>query len=302
MNQTLLVFDGNSLFNQAHCALPSMLTSTNVTTGGIYGSLRIMCKVIKLIHPTSICIAFDRPEITFRKRIDPNYKANRNERSYTFYDEFERFKTLLYALGVSVYEKSGYEADDLIGTIVAKADSLPISSIIYSMDLDLCQLITQFTSVYKLDADMRGMHTPTLLDEAAFVEKYGFSPKNLVDYKGLAGDASDNLKGVNGIGKVIGSRLVQRYGTLETIYQNFPDIEYPGTTAIRNRVIGALALGKNDAFHTRQMCTIVRDVPIDVNFADMTIESPSVESAQLFAAYEFTTLTADCLYSAYISQ
>ncbi len=249
---TLFVVDGNAVIHRAFHALPPLTNRQGEAVGAVYGFLRVLFKIIKEHDPTHLAVAFDAPGPTFRHRDFPEYKATRVKAPKELYQQIPLVKEFLTALGISTLEKEGFEADDLIGTLVDGVDVEADKSIVTG-DTDLLQLADEKTKVILLQ---RGLNQYQAFGPEEIREKYqGLSPGQLIELKGLQGDSSDNLPGVPGVGEKTGRDLLRRFGSLEGVYQNLEEIP----SGLREKLISH----KEQAFLSRRMGTIKRDVPLD---------------------------------------
>lgn len=281
MPKRLIIIDSNSIIHRAFHALPPLTTKSGEVVNAVYGFLLVFFKAIKEFQPDCIVACFDRPEPTFRHEKYKEYKITRPRAPQELYDQIPKIKGVLEAFGVQVFEKAGFEADDVIGTIADSAEKAGAESIILSGDTDNFQLITPLIKVYNL---RKGVKDTVLYDEALIKEKYlGLTPKQLLDFKALKGDASDNIPGVLGIGDKTATSLILEYGTLEQVYDNLPLI----TAKIREK----LAQNKDQAFLSKDLAEIRKDVPVDFNLEKCSFGNYNKESAkQILEKYEFYSL------------
>jgi len=251
----LIIFDSNSVIHRAFHALPPLTTKGGEVVGAVYGFLLVFLKAIKEFQPDYVAACFDVKGPTFRHEKYAQYKAQRPKAPPELYLQIPMVKDVLKNFGVFIYEKQGFEADDLIGTI---AKLSPVETIIISGDSDNLQLIDDKTKVYTL---RKGVKDTVLYDKALVVEKYqGLTPKQLVDYRALRGDATDNIPGVKGVGEKTATDLLQQFGTLENLYQNL------GSVKLKTQEL--LIRSKEDAFASKDLATIIQDVPMDFNLND----------------------------------
>lgn len=253
------IIDGNSIMNRAYYGMHSHLTSNSgISTGAIYGFLNIYMKNVTKINPDIIAVAFDLHAPTFRHKASAEYKANRKPMDPELRQQMPYIKEILKNMGVKILECEGFEADDVIGSFAKNAEKAGGECYILTGDRDILQLLTDKTSV--LFASMKGdiLYTPEV-----FKEEYGFNPINLIDFKAIAGDSSDNYKGVPGVGQKGASELVKEFGTLENIYANFESSD-----KIKAGTKKKLEAGREDAKKCKFLATISTDAPIDTNFAE----------------------------------
>ena len=262
----LIIFDSNSVIHRAFHALPPLTTKRGEVVGAVYGFLLVFLKAIKEFQPDFVAACFDVKGPTFRHEKYTQYKAQRPKAPDELYLQIPMVKDVLKNFGVPVYEKQGFEGDDLIGTI---AKLSPTETIIISGDSDNLQLIDDKIKVYTL---RKGVKDTVLYDEALVVKKYqGLKPKQLIDYRALRGDPTDNIPGVKGVGEKTATELLQRFGTLENIYRKLDEIK-PKTKEL-------LVKSKEDAFASKDLAIIIQDVPMDFNLQDCSWDNYDKEKA-----------------------
>lgn len=250
----LLIIDGNALVHRAFHALPKLTNSQGEMTNAVYGFFSIFIRTVRDLSPDFICACFDLPGPTFRHKQFKQYKATRPKYSEDLYSQIPRIKGILKQLCVPVFEKQGFEADDLIATIARTPDVEAIESVILSGDKDVLQLVDDNT---KASLPVKGMNNTILYDEQMVKEKYQLSPIQIVDLKGLQGDSSDNIPGVPGIGVKTGTDLLIKFETLENIYKNIE------SEKIKPRIKQLLIDNKEQAFLSKQLAEVKQDVEID---------------------------------------
>ncbi|OGZ46183.1 MAG: DNA polymerase I [Candidatus Ryanbacteria bacterium RIFCSPHIGHO2_02_FULL_48_12] len=261
-----VILDAHALIHRAFHALPPFTSPQGEPVGAVYGVASVLFKIAREFNPKYIAAAFDRPEPTFRHKAYKEYKATRAEISPDIIPQFAKVQELFRAFDVAVYERAGYEADDIIGTLtdLIKKEKEPIRIIIASGDLDAVQLVDgDRVRVYTLK---KGINDTIIYDQKAVEDRFGFAPAQLIDYKGLRGDASDNIKGVPGIGEKTATLLIQTYGPLESIYAHLDEIRKD--KRFRGNVAGVLEAHKDEAFFSRDLATIRRDAPMDFHLKD----------------------------------
>lgn len=259
----LLVIDANSVIHRAYHALPPLSNEKGEATGAAYGFLLVFLRAVKELSPDFIAVAFDFPAPTNRHRKYKKYKAKRPKAPEDLYSQIPFVKDFLKALKVSFFEKEGFEADDLIGTIAQKAKKSQffpgIEIIIASGDKDMLQLVDSVTKVYLL---RKGVKDIILYDKIKVKEKYGgLLPKQLVDYKALRGDPSDNIPGVTGIGEKTAIDLVRNFGDIESLYKK--SAEGDCGKRLKERTRDLLAKYKEQAFLSLDLAKISKDAPIE---------------------------------------
>ncbi len=277
----LVLLDGHALAYRAYFALPPNLsTRDGELTSGTFGFASMLLKVLQEFKPDYIAVTFDVGR-TFRHDMSPDYKATRAKMPDELAVQMNRIKELVSAFNIPVFELEGYEADDILGTLSRQAAEQGIETIIVTGDTDAFQLIDENTKVY---TSGRQFSDTKLYDEAAIVERYGLKPGQLVDFKSLTGDKSDNIPGVAGIGEKTAAQLLQKYGTLEGIYEHLDEID-------NKRVRNALEQGRDAAFRSRDLVRIVRDAPIRLDLKACRVSNYNREKVvSLFRDLEFRTL------------
>jgi len=277
----LMIIDGNALIHRSFHALPPLTTKSGEMINAVYGFTAVLLKAIREFKPAYIALTLDRKEKTFRHEAYEDYKATRVKAPNELYEQIPRVKEVASALAIPIYEKAGFEADDLIGTLVNKVDS-DIEKIIVTGDLDTLQLVNDHTKVFTMK---RGLTDSQIYDEKVIKQRYGLKPSQMVDFKALRGDPSDNIPGVKGIGEKTATELLQQFKTLENIYKNI------NSKKIRERLRELLKQSKEEAYLSRKLATIKLNVPIDFNLAETRFGDFNRErAAQLFSQLEFKSL------------
>ncbi len=279
--ERLIIVDGNALVHRAFHALPpTMQTKDGVLTNAVYGFLTIFFKVLKELKPQYAVLTFDLAKKTFRHEQFVDYKATRQKQPDELYQQLPIVKEIVRAFNIPIYEKEGFEADDLIGTITKKIDG-SVEKYIVTGDLDTLQLVDPLTKVFTL---RKGVKDTIIYDRQAVQEKYqGLTPEQMIDFKALRGDPSDNIPGVKGIGEKGAVALLKKYHNLKNIYQNIKQIK--GATQQK------LIASKEQAFLSQHLATIVRDVPVNIKLADCRLDDFSLDQVyQVLSKYEFKSL------------
>jgi len=282
----VLLIDGFAVAYRAHFAMSrSGLTATDGrSTAATYGYTSTLLKILKTEKPDYACVAFDTAEPTYRHELFEDYKAGRPDMPEDLVDQLEWINGVTEGLGIPLVAIAGYEADDIIGTLVSKAGDAGMDAIVVTGDKDLLQLVNASTKVMMLSGSGRDTR---MLDEEAVIEKYGIPPGHLVDYFGLMGDAVDNIKGVPGIGPKTAGALVKEFGKLEQIYENLGNIEAA-------RVSKILSDNRETAYASRDLVTVHREVPLPVKLEDLKLEGfKSPELQDLFRELGFRTLARE---------
>jgi DNA polymerase-1 len=267
----MLLIDANSLIHRSFHALPPLTTPKGAPINAVYGLSSIMLKILRDHNPDYVVAAFDRPEPTFRDAIFKEYKAHRPPTDNLLIPQLSEAHNTFEKFGVKVVERAGLEADDIVGTLAemfkdkdeiprrARDDNFGIKIIIFSGDKDNLQLVDGDKVVEELLKT--GVSKTVVYNEAQFLQDYGFSPRQLVDFKALVGDTSDNIPGVKGIGPKGATDLIKEYGTIENIYEN---IELISKKSLKEK----LAANKEMAFLSKQLATIKRDAPLDISLEE----------------------------------
>ncbi len=262
--QYSIIIDSNSVIHRAYHALPNLTTKKGEPVNAVYGFLLVFLKALKDFNPDFIAACFDFPGPNFRHKKFREYKANRPPTPEELCRQIPKVKEVLECFNVSIFEKEGFEADDIIGTIAGlscqKKGFSEIENIILSGDSDSLQLIDSRTQVYLL---RKGVKDIVLYDEKKVKEKLrGLTPKQLLDFKSLRGDPSDNIPGVTGIGEKTATDLLLEFGSLENIYKEIHE-NSEKTEKIKPRVREALLNYKEQAFLSKDLAKIKKDVPLE---------------------------------------
>jgi DNA polymerase-1 len=211
--------DGNALIHRGYHAMPGLTTKDGTPTGAVYGFTLILLKAIADLKPTNIAVTFDLAGPTFRHLAYEGYKAHRVKADQELYDQIPLVKDVVRALNLPIYEMEGYEADDLLGTLateVCKQCKRDCDIYIVTGDLDTLQLVNECVKVYTLK---QGLTDTAVYDEKAVRDRYGLNPDQMVDYRALKGDPSDNIPGVVGIGEKTAIELIKEFGSIENLYK-----------------------------------------------------------------------------------
>ncbi len=262
---TLLVVDGNSIVNRAFYGIKLLTTKDGQFTNAIYGFLTMLDKIKEVTNPDGVAIAFDLKAPTFRHKAFDGYKANRKGMPEELAQQMPVLKDLLKTLGYTLVECEGFEADDILGTLAAECDRTGNKCVIATGDRDSLQLVSENVTV-RLAATKMGKAEAELYDIEKIKEEYGVTPPQMIEIKALQGDTSDNIPGVAGIGKKGAGDLIQKYGTIDYIYENIDTLDIkPGMKA-------KLIAGKDSAFMSKMLGTISREAPIDTELSHYNIK------------------------------
>ncbi|MDJ0743458.1 MAG: DNA polymerase I [Xenococcaceae cyanobacterium MO_167.B27] len=269
----LILIDGHSLAFRSYYALVNsrrgaLRTSTGIPTSISYGFINALLKVIEIEKPQYVAIAFDLAQPTFRHKADSNYKANRKETPDDFIPDMENLQQLLAALNLTIATVAGYEADDVLGTLAQQGINEGYKVKIYSGDRDLFQLVDDAKEISILYSDPKAFKKPGKnyfeCDHNEVIERLKITPEQVIDYKALCGDKSDNIPGVKGIGDKTAIKLLREYETLDNIYENLDQIK----GAVKQK----LATDRDNAFRSRFLATIALDTPIEIKLTDCKLQ------------------------------
>ena len=281
--KTLVLIDSHALIHRAYHALPPLNTGKGELVNAVFGFTSILLKVLKELQPDYIAAAFDMAAPTFRHKEFDDYKATRAKAPDELYAQIKRVKDVLAAFNIPVFEKEGFEADDILGTIAhqVKTKNQKLKTVIVTGDLDTLQLVNDKVNIYTLK---KGIKDTIIYDEAAVKERFeGLAPSQMNDYKGLKGDPSDNIPGVPGVGEKTAIELLKEYGSLEKLYKELEKLHPAGghpkgektnpSTSLdkaRDKTLGVKSNNlfkklldfKDQAFFSKYLATIKQDVPI----------------------------------------
>ncbi len=273
----IIVFDGNSILNRAYYGIRPLSTADGIPTNAVYGFINIILKNMSLCDAEYGAVAFDLRAPTFRHKMFEGYKANRHGMPDDLAAQLPYAKQAAEFLGLKVLEKEGYEADDILGTLSAMAGDKGMDCILVTGDKDSLQLINGHTTVY-----LAATNETKIFDSAAFTEKYGVSPDAFIDVKALMGDSSDNIPGVRGIGEKGALKLIAEHGSLDGVYA--------AADGIKGSLGEKLRTGKEDAYLSRTLATIVKDVPIECGTEDCLIQRKDKELYELCIRLELKAI------------
>lgn len=254
----LLILDSNSILNRAFYGVRYLSAKDGTPTNAIYGFLNILLKLIKEQEPDYICAAFDVKAPTFRHKQYEGYKAQRKPMPEGLAAQMPLAKDVLRAMGITILEKEGYEADDIIGTVARLCEESEISCFIATGDKDDLQLASDKTKVI-LTVTKSGYNETIIYDDKAVKEKYHVTPTEFIDVKALMGDPSDNIPGVKGVGEKTAMSLIEKHHSIEYIYENIDDI------GLKGAMLQKMKDGREMAFMSKELATINRNTPIEFN-------------------------------------
>ncbi len=292
--KTLVLLDAHAIIHRAYHALPEFLSSKGEPTGALYGLSSMLMKIIAELHPDYIVACYDLPQKTFRHEAYGAYKAGRAKADEALISQLKSSRQIFECFDIPIYDAPGFEADDILGTIVEKyKKDKDLNIIIASGDMDTMQLIDdKRVQVYTLK---KGINDTILYDEDAVLERFHFKPKLLPDYKGLRGDPSDNIIGIKGIGEKTAENLITNFGTIEEIYKKIKkDEEAFKKAGISPRMIELLKNNEEEAMFSKTLATIRTDAPIDFTLPEKTFweNADFKKIEQTFINFEFRSLFA----------
>jgi DNA polymerase-1 len=293
-SKKLVLLDVHAIIHRAYHALPEFVSSKGVPTGALYGLSTMLLKIIADIKPDYIIACYDLPKPTYRHEAYKDYKAGRAKTDEELVSQLKKSRDIFTAFNIPIYDKEGFEADDMIGTLVEKTlKNKDLDVVIASGDMDTLQLVVDDkVRVYTLK---KGIKDTIIYNERAVVERFGFLPKLLPDYKGLRGDPSDNIIGIKGIGEKTAQILIINFGGIEDIYKKLKSKggkEAFKKAGITDRIIGLLEEGEEEAQFSKMLGTIRRDAPIDFEIPEKTWQENLDEEKVLkvWSELEFRTL------------
>jgi DNA polymerase I len=289
----LMIIDGNALIHRSFHALPpTMATKDGEMVNAVYGFTSVLLKAIKDIKPEYVVLTLDMAGPTFRHAAYKEYKATRVKAPDDLYAQIPRVEEVAKTFGIPVFKLSGHEADDLIGTIAATVDG-QVEKIILTGDMDTLQLVNHHTKVYTLS---RGLSDSVIYDEQAVYDRYGLKPEQMVDYKALRGDPSDNIPGVKGVGDKTAVELLQNFKTLDGVYKEVEKVrskklEVRSEEKIKERIVELLWEHREEAEMSRSLATIDTRAPIEFDLSKARFgEFDMARAVELFSELEFKSL------------
>ncbi len=284
-----MLIDGNALIHRGYHAIPVLNTKSGEQTNAVYGFTLILLKAIKDIKPTHIACTFDLKGPTFRHLAYDQYKAHRVKSDQELYDQIPRVKEVVRGLNISIYEKEGFEADDLLGTLskkICEHCKNDCEVFIVTGDLDTLQLVETCVKIYTM---RKGISDTMVYDPKAVRARYGLNPDQMVSYKALRGDPSDNIPGVKGIGEKTASELVKDFKSLDGLYEAIT-AEKTGAK-IKPRVLELLKAQEKEARMSFELSTIDCSVPVEINVPKYDLDAPHLQTTvKLFQELEFRSL------------
>lgn len=286
----LVLLDAHAIIHRAYHALPDFATSKGEPTGALFGFVSMILKIASDLNPDFLAACFDLPKPTYRHQVYDAYKAGRAKTDDELISQIEKSKIICEALNIPIYSQEGFEADDILGTIVEKLAKTNLEIIIASGDMDTLQLVDKDrVKVYTIK---KGINDTILYDEKKVLERFGFPPRLLPDFKGLRGDPSDNIIGIEGIGEKTATELIKQFGSIENLYESIKTKKT--SLKIKPRILKLLEEGEEEASFSKLLATIRRDAPIDFvlpkrNWAEGL---DLMKAKKLFKELEFRNLGA----------
>lgn len=285
MSQKVMLIDGNSIIHRAFHAVPPLTNSDGKYTSAVYGFLNILFKLMEEENPDYLAIAFDLHAPTFRHIKYEQYKGTRKETPVELREQISLLKQVLATMHIKMFEKEGFEADDILGTLSKQSETKGYATIVVSGDRDLLQLASDSLKI-KIPKTSKGKTEIKQYYAQDVQNEYGVTPEEFIDVKALMGDASDNIPGVPGIGEKTATKIIQQYQTVEKALENVSMIK-------PERISKLLLEHKEQAILSKFLATIIRDVPIELNVKEMKLDSMfTKESYELFQYLEFKSFFA----------
>ena len=276
-----MLLDGNGLIYRGYFALPPLTTSKGELVNAVFGFCSIVLRGIQDLHPDYLAVAFDLQGPTFRHDQFADYKATRQRMPDDLRDQFPKVREVVKALRIPVYELAGFEADDVIGTLTVAAEAKGLETTIVTGDLDMLQIVSDRT---RLMTTRSGVENTIIYDIAKIAERFELVPGQMIDYKALKGDPTDNIPGVPGVGEKTAAKLIREYGTLDALYERLDEVK-------PDKLREKLAEHRDQVFMGRSLSTIVRDLPVALDLEASRIGDYDRETVvRLFREYEFRTL------------
>lgn len=279
-NSIFFIIDGSGLIHRAFHALPEMQTSSGEFTNAVYGFASMLYRITTEFSPTYLAVCFDTPFPTFRKKLYQNYQIQRPPTPDKLKNQFPLVRKMLQAANIPYFEKEGFEADDIIGTIVEKIEKENHKVFILSGDRDIFQLVKNNIIVI---FPKKGISQLIFIDEDYIIKNFEIKPWQFPDWKALVGDQSDNYPGVKGIGPKTASKLLQDFENLESIYQSLEKIS-------EDKIRKSLIENKDQAFLAKKLATIVKEVPIKFSLENCRFKGYNEPLKEFFQKLEFKSL------------
>ncbi|KKU52067.1 MAG: polymerase protein [Parcubacteria group bacterium GW2011_GWA2_47_10b] len=289
--KTLVILDAHALIHRAYHALPAFTSPSGEPMGAVYGVCAFLIKLIRDIAPSHIAAAFDREEKTFRHIAYEAYKGTREKTKDDLVPQFQKTREVFEAFRIPMYDAAGFEADDIIGTLVKRfSKEKDLSIIIASGDMDTLQLVEdKRVTVYTL---RKGIDDTVFYNEEKVRERFGFGPEYIIDFKGLKGDPSDNIIGVKGVGEKTATQLITQYGKIEDLYEKIKK-EKKHPPWLTERIKNLLLENEEEALFSKELATIRDDAPVKVALDDLVYAGIPVDAVrEIFRKFHFPSLAA----------
>src|SRR3954453_9542195 len=279
--ERLMLLDGYGLVYRGYFALPPLTTSKGELVNGAFGFCSIVLRGFQDLKPDYVAVAFDLAGPTFRHEQYAEYKATRQRMPDDLRDQFPKVREVVKALRIPVYELQGYEADDVIGTLVGQAEARDVETTIVTVDLDMLQLVSPKT---RLMTTRSGVENTVMYDLARIDERFGLRPDQMVDYKALKGDPTDNIPGVPGVGEKTAAKLIRDFGSLDALLARLDEVTPAKLGDKLREHVDQIHMG-------RDLSRIVRDLPIQIDLEAARLGDYDRDTVvRLFREYEFRTL------------
>ena len=294
--KTLVLLDSHAIIHRAYHALPDFASSAGVPTGALYGLSTMLMGILEKFKPDYVVACYDLPQPTYRHEAYEAYKAGRKKTDDALVEQLKSSRNIFKAFNIPMYDHPGFEADDMLGTIVHQVlenkDLSYMDVVIASGDMDTLQLVSgDRVRVFTLK---KGIKDTVIYNEEAVVERFGFEPVYLPDYKGLRGDTSDNIIGISGIGEKTATTVIGKYKTIESMYEELDkdSNQFKKDTGVTDRIIDLLDKGREEALFSKMLATIRRDAPISFEVPNVSWkEGVNIKDIEeLFREYEFRSL------------
>src|SRR5829696_2876164 len=279
--ERLMLLDGFGLVYRGYYALPPLTTSKGELVNGVFGFCSIVLRGFADLKPDYVAVAFDLSGSTFRHEQYAEYKSTGTRMPDDLAAQFPKVREVVKALRIPVYELQGFEADDVIGKLTLDAEAVPVETTIVTVDLDMLQLVTDKT---RLMTTRSGVENTVIYDPARIWERYSLRPDQMIDYKALKGDPTDNIPGVPGVGEKTAAKLIAEYGDLDSVYARIDEVK---PEKLREK----LREHRDAVYQGKDLTTIVRDVPVTLDLEAARLSDYDRDTViRLFREYEFRTL------------
>ena len=279
--ERLMLLDGNGLIYRGYFALPPLTTAKGELVNAVFGFCSIVLRGIADLRPDYVAVAFDLAGPTFRHERFAEYKATRQRMPDDLRDQFPKVRAVVKALRFPVYELAGFEADDVIGTLTIEAEAKGLDTTIVTGDLDMLQIVSDRV---RLMTTRSGVENTILYDPARIYERFELAPSQMIDYKALKGDPTDNIPGVPGVGEKTAAKLIREFGALDAVYARLNEVK-------PDKLREKLAEHREQVFLGRELSTIIRDLPVSIDLDAARLgDYDREEVVRLFREYEFRSL------------